>query len=61
MGKKIKLSIVTATYNSGDTILKLINIFKKNKNESVEWIIIDNNSFDNTIDLIHFIQIKKFF
>ena len=52
MGKKIKLSIVTATYNSGDTILKLINIFKKNKNESVEWIIIDNNSFDNTIDLI---------
>ena len=52
MGKKIKLSIVTATYNSGDTIHKLINIFKKNKNESVEWIIIDNNSFDNTIDLI---------
>ncbi len=52
MGKRFKLSIITATYNSSDTILDLINEFKKYKKEQVEWIIIDNLSTDNTIDII---------
>ena len=35
MAKEIKFSIITATYNSGESILNLINVFRKYKNEVI--------------------------
>jgi glycosyltransferase involved in cell wall biosynthesis len=53
MTVKKKLSVITATYNSGKTINKLISAFKESKNNYIEWIVIDNNSKDNTLELLN--------
>jgi glycosyltransferase involved in cell wall biosynthesis len=46
------LSIITATYNSEQYILNLINSLNKQNIKLFEWIIIDGCSTDKTIDII---------
>ncbi len=45
------ISIVTATYNAEATIEKTLKSVKNNKNDFVEFIIIDGLSKDNTIEI----------
>lgn len=46
------LSIVTVCYNSEKTIEKTINSIIKQKNDCVEYIVIDGASKDNTVRII---------
>lgn len=45
-------SIVTATFNSEKNIKRTINSLLKQNYKNFEWIIIDNNSKDNTVKII---------
>ena len=56
----MKFSIILPTYNRASTFLKhAINSIVSQSYEDWELIIIDNNSTDNTIDLIKSFQNKK--
>lgn len=46
------ISIITSTFNSENTILNLINCFELYKPSFVEWIIIDNCSTDQTLEIL---------
>lgn len=48
----MKVSIITATYNSADTILDTIKSLESQSYENIEYIIVDGNSSDDTIELI---------
>ena len=59
----MKLSILTATYNRAKYLLKLYNSIKINLDSeiSIEWIIIDDGSSDETKEIIqNFIKENKF-
>ncbi|OZV69227.1 glycosyltransferase family 2 protein [Winogradskyella aurantia] len=45
----MKVSIITATYNSADTVGKCISSVLKQSYPDIEYLIIDGNSKDNTI------------
>ena len=49
-GEKMKLSILTATYNRGKYLQKLYDSIKENLkyNQNCEWIIVDDGSTDDT-------------
>lgn len=49
-GEKMKLSILTATYNRGKYLKKLYDSIKENLkyNQNCEWIIVDDGSTDDT-------------
>jgi glycosyltransferase len=49
----MKISIITATYNSSTTILDCINSVNNQSYKDIEHIIIDGLSTDNTINLIN--------
>ena len=46
------ISIITATYNAAQYLQHLIDSIKLSKTHEVEFIIIDGNSIDNTLDII---------
>ena len=46
------LSICTATYNRAYILPKLFLSLKEQSSKQFEWIVIDDNSSDNTIDLV---------
>jgi glycosyltransferase len=48
----LKVSIITATYNSDKTIVDTLNSIKKQSYTNIEHIIIDGVSRDNTIELV---------
>lgn len=48
----ILISVITATYNSGSTLPRLITSFRKTKIQGIEWIIIDGSSRDDTVKII---------
>ncbi|MCU6352334.1 glycosyltransferase family 2 protein [Morganella morganii] len=48
----MKISIITATYNSESTILDTIKSLEFQTYDNIEYIIIDGESKDNTLDLI---------
>lgn len=51
------LTIITVVYNSGDLILETLQSVRSKKNESLEYIIIDGGSTDETIT--HIIEFKS--
>ncbi|MBK26559.1 MAG: glycosyl transferase [Halobacteriovorax sp.] len=48
----MKISIVTPCWNSESTILRTLDSIKNQLYPSIEWIIVDNLSSDNTLKLI---------
>ena len=60
---KVKLSILTATYNRAKYLTKLYESIKINLNCNIvpEWIIVDDGSSDNTKEIIQsFLKENKF-
>ena len=49
----MKVSIITVTYNSGNTIYTTLNSVKSQTWNSIEHIIIDGNSTDNTVEIVN--------
>jgi len=50
--KMIKVSIITATFNSENTIQRNIESVKNQKNVILEQIFVDGGSSDNTVGII---------
>ncbi len=50
---KMKISIVTATFNSGKTILRTLDSILSQSYNNIECIFIDNESSDDTVSIIH--------
>jgi len=48
----MKVSIITATYNSERTILDTLNSLEQQSYRNIEYIIVDGASTDNTVNLI---------
>lgn len=48
----VKISIITATYNSGKTLENTIYSIRKQTYKNIEYIVIDGKSVDNTIDIL---------
>lgn len=48
----MKISIITATYNSSKTIIDTLKSLEQQTYSNIEYIIIDGSSKDNTIDII---------
>ncbi|MDT0135533.1 glycosyltransferase family 2 protein [Providencia huaxiensis] len=48
----MKISIITATYNSSKTIIDTIQSLEQQTYSNIEYIIIDGASKDNTLDII---------
>lgn len=46
------LSIITATFNSKNTILNLINSLNKVNSKIFEWVVIDGQSSDKTVSIV---------
>ena len=49
---KKKITVITPTFNSANTILANLTSVKNQKYKNLEHIIIDNKSDDNTLNLI---------
>ena len=52
MKKDILISIITVCYNSAKTIEKTFQSIQKQTYKNIEYIVIDGNSTDNTLDII---------
>lgn len=48
----MKISIITAAYNSGKTIYDTLNSIDKQDYDEIEHIIIDGKSSDNTLQIV---------
>lgn len=48
----MKISVITATYNSGKTVCDTIESVLRQSYKNVEYIIIDGNSTDDTLDIV---------
>lgn len=48
----MKVSIVTATYNSSDSIINCVNSILSQSYDNIEHIVVDGQSIDNTVDLV---------
>ena len=57
----MKISIITATYNSSKTIIDTIESLEKQTYSNIEYVIIDGASKDNTLDIIkkHSTKVSK--
>lgn len=48
----MRISIITATYNSEKTLLDTLLSLEKQTHSDIEYIVVDGASKDNTIELI---------
>ncbi|MBS1557201.1 MAG: glycosyltransferase [Bacteroidetes bacterium] len=49
----MKLSILTVSYNSARTILSTFNSIRSQTYKNIEYVVVDGNSTDGTIDVIN--------
>jgi glycosyltransferase involved in cell wall biosynthesis len=49
----MKISIITATFNSEKTIQKLIDSLRLQSFKEFEWIVVDGESKDNTLEILN--------
>ena len=49
---KPKISIVTATYNSKNTLIYTLNSIRSQSYKNIEHIIVDNESKDGTLEIL---------
>lgn len=49
----MKISIITATFNSEKTIQKLIDSLRLQSFKDFEWIVVDGESKDSTLEILH--------
>jgi glycosyltransferase len=56
----MKVSLITATYNSESTLLDTLISLKNQDYKNIEYIIVDGASTDNTLDLVraHYCQVS---
>lgn len=54
----MKISIITATYNSGLTVRDTIESILRQNYENIEYIIKDGGSKDNTLEICHEYEMK---
>jgi len=52
VSSKLKISIITVSYNSAETIKDTIESILSQDYENIEYIIIDGGSTDNTVDIV---------
>lgn len=52
MQKNVKVSIITVSYNSENTIIETFNSILDQEYENIEYIVIDGKSKDKTVDII---------
>jgi len=52
MNKDIKISVITAVYNGAAFIEDSIKSIISQKNDQIEYIIIDGGSKDNTMEIV---------
>jgi glycosyltransferase involved in cell wall biosynthesis len=51
--EKLKVSLITVTYNSAATLLDTINSIRSQNYNNIEYLIIDGDSGDETINIIN--------
>ena len=56
--EKIRVSIITATYNSGNTLTDTVLSVLSQSYSNVEYIIVDGGSQDNTIEIIKMFECR---
>jgi glycosyltransferase len=56
--EKMKISIITATFNSISSIQDTFNSIDSQDYENIEWIVIDGASIDGTVDFLKSIEHK---
>ena len=52
MKSPVKITLITLTYNSQDTVLKTLNSVVNQKNKEFEHLIIDGKSIDSTLTIV---------
>src|SRR5665213_4006762 len=50
--KKLLVSVVCVTYNAAKTLPRLIKNISDHKTHSVEFVVVDSNSTDGTVDIL---------
>lgn len=53
MANEIKFTIITATFNSENTLPRLIESLKHQSDADFEWVVSDGGSSDNTLNIIN--------
>lgn len=48
----MKISLITVTYNSAKTLQDTISSVAQQEYPDIEYIVVDGNSKDNTVDII---------
>ena len=56
---KLKVSVLIANYNNQLHINECINSIKKQTYQNIEIILVDNNSSDNTIEIVKSFNVKN--
>lgn len=50
--KSIKISVITIAYNAAETIQRTINSILAQNYDNIEYIVVDGNSQDETLDIV---------
>ncbi|HET6557962.1 MAG TPA: glycosyltransferase family 2 protein [Prolixibacteraceae bacterium] len=48
----MKISVITATYNSAKTIPEIIECIQQQSFPDIEWIVVDGKSSDNSVEIL---------
>ena len=60
-GKEVKIALVTPSYNNADLLYRLYESLERNRYKDFVWIIVNDGSKDNTIQIMNKIQEKASF